>query len=195
MNRPRISKSRGGKRPGAGRPKGSGKFLEATKSVRIPLRLLPAIDEMLSLCALSKRGTVFPLEEKNQAPPVPLFSGRVQAGFPTASDDHIEDTLNLHDYVVRHREATFFVKVQGNSMCGAHIHEGDILVVDRAQGPKEGDIVIALVDGDLTVKRLFRHKDGTISLQAENPSYPPLLLREGQEMSVFGVVTFVLHKV
>lgn len=188
------TKSRGGKRPGAGRPKGSGKFQETTKSIRVPLRLISTIEEMLSLFALSKRGEVFSVEEKHVAPPIPFFSGRVQAGFPTASDDHVEDTLNLHDYVVHHREATFFVKVQGNSMCGAHIHEGDILVVDRAQNPKEGDIVIAFIDGELTVKRLSFHKDGTVSLHAENPSYPSLHVREEQEMRVFGVVTFVLHK-
>jgi DNA polymerase V len=102
--------------------------------------------------------------------------------------------MNLHEHVVKHKEATFFVTVQGDSMCGAHIMEGDILVVDRALVPKDGNIVIASVDGEFTVRRLSLHKNGTISLLSENPAYLPRALRDDQERSVFGVVTFVIHK-
>ena len=189
------SNKRGGRRIGAGRPKGSGKFQEPTKSVRIPIPLLSTVEDMLGFFSLQKRGyTVLSAEEVCHEPSLPLFSGRVQAGFPTAADDHIDEKMNLHDHVVQHREATFFVKVKGDSMIQAHIQEGDILVVDRALIPKDGSIVIAVLNGELTVKRLSMKKDGRVSLVAENASYSPIHIREGEEIRIFGVVTFVLHK-
>lgn len=187
---------RGGKRPGAGRPHGTGRYRESTKSIRIPFPLLPDIQTILDRFARAKEEKTLFISDipKTDIQTIPLFSNKVHAGFPSSGDDHIEEMLNLHEYVVRHKESTFFVKVQGDSMTGASIHEGDIIVVDRSLPPKDGNIVVALVDTELAVKRLSLQK-GKITLLSENPKYPPLLIREHQEMRIFGVVTYTIHKV
>lgn len=125
--------------------------------------------------------------------PRPLFASRVPAGFPSPAEDYVEGQLDLNEHLIRHREATFFVRAQGHSMIGAGIRDGDLLVVDRALTPGDGDIVIAVVDGELTVKRL-ELDGGQVSLQAENPCYGPIEFREGQELTVWGVVTSVVHR-
>jgi DNA polymerase V len=123
---------------------------------------------------------------------VPFFGSRVQAGFPSPADDFVEEYLDLNRLLVRHREATFFVRVAGDSMIGAGIHSGDILVVDRSLEAMSGKIVIAIVDGELTVKRLYIH-EGSILLKPENPDYPDIPVTAGLE--VWGVVTSVIHMV
>lgn len=189
-----ISKQRGGRREGAGRPKGSGKFKEATQSIRIPLPLKPQIDDLLSLFIAEKQNKqiLLPDQESNKKE-APLFLGRIRAGFLSETSDYIDEKINLHTHLVRHDTTTFFVKVHGDSMCGAYIHEGDLLVVDRALPPKTGDIVIAVIDGELTVKRLSI-EGKKITLLAENPNYPPIPVHEEQEMRIWGVVTFVIHQ-
>lgn len=190
-----ISKQRGGKRTGAGRPKGSGRFQEPTKSIRIPIPLTKEVDDLLTLFLESKKNKKLLLPESTSLQPdVPLFLGRIRAGLLSESSDYIDEKINIHNHVVRHANATFFVKVQGDSMCGASIHEDDILVVDRSLTPKDTNIVIAVVDGEMTVKRLSI--DGKkIMLLAENPRYAPIHIREGQDMRIWGVVTFVIHHV
>lgn len=123
---------------------------------------------------------------------LPLFSTRVQAGFPSPADDYVEDRLDLNDLLVRHREATYFLRVQGDSMVGAGIHTGDLIVVDRAIEPLDGHVVVAEVEGELTVKRL-RFRLGTPELHPENPAFPILRFREGQELRIWGVVTNSIH--
>lgn len=122
----------------------------------------------------------------------PLFACGVSAGFPSPADDYIQGRLDLNELMIRHPAATFFVRVAGDSMIGAGIHHDDILVVDRSLEPISGKVVIAVVDGELTVKRLFR-QNGTVRLLAENPAYPPLDLPEGSECEIWGVVVFVIH--
>lgn len=122
----------------------------------------------------------------------PLFASGVSAGFPSPADDYVEGRLDLNQFMVKHPAATFFVRVSGDSMIGAGIHDGDILVVDRSLEPVSGRVVIAVVNGELTVKRLFRCK-GKARLLAENPGYPPIELTEETACEVWGVVTFVIH--
>lgn len=122
----------------------------------------------------------------------PLFLCRVEAGFPSPADDYIEGPLDLNEHVIKHPSATYFVRASGDSMTGAGIFNGDLLIVDRSLEPIHGKVVIAEVDGQLTVKRLSKLKDD-FSLQSENANYPPIKLEEGNEVVVWGVVTHVLH--
>lgn len=122
----------------------------------------------------------------------PLFASRVPAGFPSPADDHLEDSLDLNEHLVQHPAATFFVRVQGDSMTGAGIENGDLLVVDRAREPKSGAIVIAVVNGELTVKRLRVDAQG-VWLVPENPAYAPIEIRDGMDLTLWGVVAHVIR--
>ncbi|ANJ68258.1 hypothetical protein A9404_03610 [Halothiobacillus diazotrophicus] len=125
--------------------------------------------------------------------PLPLYGSRVSAGFPSPADDYLEDTLDLNEHLIAHPAATFMVRVSGDSMLGAGIHPGDVLVVDRALEATDGRIVIAVLDGELTVKRLSL-KGTTVRLLPENPDYAPIVVREAQDFQIWGVVTSVIHK-
>ena len=126
--------------------------------------------------------------------PVPLHSHSVSAGFPSPADDYVEDQLDLNEFLIRNKPATFFLRVKGDSMLNAGIHDGDIIVVDRSLRPVHRSIVVAVVDGELTVKRLHLQKGGA-ELHAENPQYEPILLGSGQELMIWGVVTCAVHTV
>lgn len=119
--------------------------------------------------------------------------GVVQAGFPSLANDNIETPLNLHDLMVTNPPATFFVRVAGDSMLGARIEPGDILVVDRSLEPVSGKIVIAILNGEFTVKRI-RFERGKITLLPENPDFPEIPVDEGSDFQVWGVVTYIIHK-
>ncbi len=123
----------------------------------------------------------------------PFFDSSVQAGFPSPAADDEEKPLDLNSYVVEHPTATFFVKVAGDSMIGANIRRGDILVVDRSLEAQNGKIVLAVVDGEFTVKRFFKRGE-MIVLEAENRDYPNIEIQPGRDFQVWGVVTFVIHK-
>jgi DNA polymerase V len=124
--------------------------------------------------------------------PLPLFSGKVAAGFPSPADDYVEKTLDLNELLVQNPAATFFVRAQGESMLGAGIHPNDILVVDRSIEPVPGKIVICALNGELTVKRLERDNEQW-QLKAENPAYADVAIHEELEMVIWGVVTNVIH--
>ena len=126
--------------------------------------------------------------------PLPLFSGKVAAGFPSPADDYVEKTLDLNELLIQKPAATFFVRAQGESMLGAGIHPNDILVVDRSLEPVPGKIVICALNGELTVKRLERNNEQW-QLKAENPAYADIVLHEELEMVIWGVVTNVIHAV
>jgi DNA polymerase V len=123
----------------------------------------------------------------------PLFLSRVPAGFPSPADDYVEGALDLNEHLIAHREATFFVRVRGHSMTGAGIADGDLLVVDRSLDAASGDIVVAVIDGELTVKRLWQ-RGGRVRLIAENPAFTPIELKDGQELAVWGVVTSIVRR-
>lgn len=130
-----------------------------------------------------------------QAPPpvlLPLFLSRVSAGFPSPAEDYLEGRLDLQKLLVRRPASTFLVRVTGDSMLGDGIHEGDLLVVDRSLKASPGRVVIAVVDGELLVKRLGR-KDGRPVLLASNPKYSPVAIGDESQFEVWGTVTFVIH--
>lgn len=117
----------------------------------------------------------------------PLDTVKVSAGFPSPAADYEESRLDINEYLVRNPVSTFFFPVQGDSMEGAEIHDGDILVVDKSVRARHGHIVIAFIDGQRLVKRLH-HRAGRVALMAENPNYPPLEIQEGMELHIWGVV-------
>ena len=122
----------------------------------------------------------------------PLLLAPVSAGFPSPAEDYIEGRLDLNKHLIKHPAATFFVRVAGDSMTGAGIHPGDILVVDRSLEPRDASVVIAVLDGELTVKRISR-RAGRLYLVPDNSLYQPLEILEGMEFEVWGVVTSVIH--
>ena len=156
-----------------------------------------------------------PLDVSRPAPGVrviarPLLASRVQAGFPSPADDYVERSLDLNEELIRHPAATYFLRAGGCSMQGAGIHDGDLLVVDRSIDAEVGMVVVAVVDGDFTVKRLANggangganerdsRRDGcegeALVLAAEHPGYPPIPIGPDTEVRVWGVVTSVIHR-
>ncbi|MCK4766344.1 MAG: translesion error-prone DNA polymerase V autoproteolytic subunit [Candidatus Aminicenantes bacterium] len=127
-------------------------------------------------------------------PAIPLYLSLIPAGFPSPADDYIDRNLDLNEYLVKHPAATFFVKVSGDSMIHAGIDSGDILVVDRALEPHHNKIIVAVVDGEFTVKRL-KKTGNRVFLVPENNRFPVMEIKEGTVFEVWGVVTTVIHKV
>ena len=117
----------------------------------------------------------------------------VAAGFPSPAADHTRKRIDLNEHLIRNKEATFIFRVKGDSMSGIGIYEGDELLVDRSIEAKHGNIVLAVLNNDYTVKRLYR-RGGVVKLIAENPLYPPIVVKEGEELVIWGVVTRNLHK-
>lgn len=118
----------------------------------------------------------------------PLYSSQPAAGFPAPGDDLVERPLDLNDLLIENPTATFFVRVSGDSMEGAKIFAGDILVVDRGLTPRSGSIVVAAVYGELVVKRLQKTSQGMV-LASENSDYEPIIVREAEDCYIWGVVT------
>ncbi|MBD2233649.1 translesion error-prone DNA polymerase V autoproteolytic subunit [Phormidium tenue FACHB-1052] len=121
-----------------------------------------------------------------------VFIVTVPAGFPSPAEDYAEGPLDLNRYLIHHPAATFFVRVKGDSMAGAGIFCGDLLIVDRALNPVPGNVVIAVVNGDLTVKR-FHQEAGQIWLMPENPDYAPIVIDCYTDFAIWGVVTKAIH--
>ncbi len=121
---------------------------------------------------------------------IPLFLERVSCGFPSPAQDYVEGSLDLNKLVVKHPSATYFVRVSGDSMIGAGIGDGDLLVVDRSLSAEHGDIVVAAVAGEFTVKELHTRPD--LRLIPHNRNYSPIVFQPGEELEIFGVVTFTL---
>lgn len=122
---------------------------------------------------------------------IPLFLSPVSAGFPSPAQDYVETTLDLNELLIQRPAATYFVRADGDSMLEAGIHSGDILVVDRSLEARQGDIVIASVEGELTVKEL--QLSPFCSLLPRNPAYRPIVIPDGAALELFGVVTNVIH--
>ena len=185
----------GGSRSGAGRPKGSGKYKEPTKAIRVPQGSLSYIKEFLeSYPDVSEIGVATAAKSKQNNNTdnvvrlkIPLFSSTVAAGYPSPAEDHVDETLDLNEYMVQRPDSTFMLRVEGESMKNAGIMPDDILVVDRSLKAAHKKIVIAAIDGELTVKRLY-HRGGLLKLLPENPAYPEIELESESDLIIWGVV-------
>lgn len=166
----------GGKRIGAGRPKGQGLYNEPTKPIRLPISLIDTVMKFV----------------QSKGYKLPLYGSKVPAGLPSTADDSIEKQLDLNEYLIKHPAATFCVRAQGSSMINAGIHDNDILIVDRSIKPITGKIVIAAIDGELTVKRLHITNE-KLFLMPENPDFKPIEVSDDSELCIWGVVTSVIH--
>lgn len=194
--------TRGGRREGSGPKKSMSPYGEKTALIRVPLSHM---DEVLVYLepfrkarqASSNNKPELPQALPNPPPlPRPIYSGKVSAGqsrFPSPAQDYEQKTLDLNDRFIANPPATFFFTVKGDSMVGAGIFDGATLIVDRALKPKSSSIVIADVDGEWMVKRLYK-RAGVIKLLSENPNNAPIVLEEGQELVIFGVVTYVINE-
>jgi DNA polymerase V len=195
----------GGKRVNAGRPSGQGPYGEKTKTIRVPESAVTDIKTYLelrqqrvslSLVPLAKMicpiADVARVEAANDKILLPLVGPRVAAGFPSPADDYMEDYLDLNQLLISEKESTYLVRVKGESMINIGIFPKDLLIVDRSRDPIDGDIVIAVLDGELTVKRLEK-RGHRVALVAENKKFAPIVVREDQEFLVWGIVTHCIH--
>jgi len=196
----KTAKEHGGARANAGR---KAKFQEPTKVIRVPESQVSFIKNwilenaktgnLIDFNSSVKARAVQPNPDKIYQ--IPLAIERVAAGFPSPAQDHIEQALDLNEYLIRNENATFVVKANSLSMLGAGIDIDDPLLVDRSIAGKAGDIVIAMIDNEFTVKRMmidYHFSPPKVWLKAENPDYQNIYIEEGQEMMIWGVVTYNL---
>ena len=177
--------SHGGARPGAGRP-----AAEPTRRIRVPESQVETVVAYLDAHRQPTKATnPSPVSTDPSRLALPAFAHTIPAGFPSPADDYQEDTIDFNrELVVQgHEAATFVLKVSGWSMMGAGIHDGDRVVVDRAIDAKKGDIVVAAIDGDYTIKRLGE-VEGKLALLPDNPHFKPRVLEDGDTLEIFGVV-------
>ena len=125
---------------------------------------------------------------------LPMSDISVHAGFPSPAEGYEEERIDINDIIITNPPSTFYVRVKGNSMINANIHDGDILVIDKSLEAKHDDIVIAVVDGCFTVKTLFK-QDNILKLTPANDDFPDILFSEGQELQIWGVVCYIIYKV
>ncbi|MFC3909243.1 LexA family protein [Legionella dresdenensis] len=164
----------GGKRTGSGRPRG-----EPSVVLRVPSSRVGDVKALLA--------------GNSHTAKLPLYASSVRAGFPSPADDYIESMLDLNEYLVQHPAATFLVTASGDSMQNAGIQSGDLLIVDRSLEASHGKIVIAALDGELTVKRLSK-KNGCVQLIPENADYQPIDITREADLVIWGVVTHIIRR-
>jgi DNA polymerase V len=184
-----------------GRPKGINAYGESTVPIRIPQSRVSLINDYLSRCAFKKSIDAIDLQEhvkRAQVPEtsleLPLYSVKVAAGFPSPADDHVEKRLNIHDYLISQEDSTFMVTIAGHSMRDAGLLPKDIAIVDRSRTAAIGNIVLAVVDGEFTIKQLARTETGKPLLLPANPDYKPIEIKEGMAFEIWGVVTGSIRK-
>lgn len=153
-------------------------MIEKTKAIQVPIGEVETILKYI----------------QNKFYRLPLYQFRVSAGFPTSGDDDVERKLELNEHLIKNPDTTFFLKVSGSSMIKAGIHHHDILIVDRSLEPSDGKIVIASLNGELTVKRIHR-QGNRLFLMPENDDFKPIEVTEHTELRIWGVVTCVIHPV
>lgn len=193
----KINKA-GGKREGAGRKIGSGKFREQTSVLRVPTSQTPVIKDFLAAYQRKRMMTDLDVVTQFALPALetqplalPLYSSKVSAGLPSQAVDHLEQRLDPNEFLIDKKDTTFFVTIQGYSMIDVGLLPGDKAVVDRAKIASVGDIVLAMIDGEFTIKTLGRTKEGNIRLLPANASadYAPINITEEMRFEVWGVVT------
>jgi len=192
-------KTHGGRRPGAGRKPGNS-VAQPTTVIRVPVNTARTIKDFVS--ALKRKHTLqgqvgvvdlIQFAQTKQRAILPLYTSKVSAGFPSPADDHVEQRLNPSDYLVKNDTATFFVRVKGDSMIEAGIFDNDVLVIDRSRTQQTGDIVLAVLDGEFTVKILDRSRK-SVKLIPANRNYPIIEIKKGQLLEIWGVVTGSMRK-
>jgi DNA polymerase V len=189
---------RGGKRLNAGRKTGTGKFGEPTAVVRVPASQKPLIVDFLAAYqrkqqledAIDISSLMLPAIH-SQTTKLPLFTSKVSAGFPSPAEEHVEKRLDPSEFLIDQKDATFFVTIQGQSMIEVGLMPGDKAVIDRSKKPKIGDIVLAVIDGEFTIKTLSKKKNGNAVLLPANSTgaYSPIEIKEGMSFDIWGVVT------
>tara|TARA_B100000767_G_C19698573_1_gene507346 strand:- start:254 stop:835 length:582 start_codon:yes stop_codon:yes gene_type:complete len=186
-------KPHGGLRLGAGRKLNSGIYGEPTKVIRVPKSKVVDIKKYIIQSETNNIVDIKATKPLLSYQPLKLFEHKVPAGFPSPADDHIEKKLDLNDYLIKQKEATFFVRIKGDSMIDAGIHDNDIVIVDKSQKASNGDIVLASIDGEFTVKLLSSYKS-KYRLLAANEKYKPIEINESMQFEVWGVVTGAVRK-
>ena len=124
---------------------------------------------------------------------LPLAGSPVSAGFPSPAEDYIEMALDLNKELIKHPAATFYARVKGSSMIDAGIADGDLLIIDKALEPKDGDIAVCFIDGEFTLKRLALKEDG-IYLMPANAEFKPIRITEENDFLVWGMLAYIVHK-
>lgn len=198
-NQPKnANNGHGGSRAGAGRKTGSGKFREPTSVLRIPASQEPVIKDFLAAYQRKRLQVdldavgAFELPSLDALPvALPLYSSKVSAGLPDPVDEHVEKRLDPSEFLIDQKDTTFFVTIQGYSMMDVGLLPGDKAVVDRSKLASVGDIVLAVLNGEFTIKTLGRHKSGAPRLLPANSTgaYAPIEITEDMQFEIWGVVT------
>lgn len=141
-----------------------------------------------------KNKITFFLPDFENSHELPFIAAGIKAGFPSPAADFDESKISLDNVLVKNREATFYAKASGNSMTGAGIDDGDVLVIDRSLEPQNNKIAVCFIDGEFTIKRILVEKDG-VYLMPENKNYQPIKVTEENELVIWGIVTYVIKKV
>ena len=185
-------------RPGAGRRVGTGKFRETTSVVRIPASQEAVIKDFLAAYQRKRLASDLDALGEFELPALltkpiklPLYSSKVSAGFPSPAEEHVEKRLDPSEFLIDQKDATFFVTIQGYSMIDIGLLPGDKAVIDRSKIASIGDIVLAVLDGEFTIKTLARKKDGRPRLLPANSTgaYAPIEITEEMQFEIWGVVT------
>jgi len=192
-------KTHGGRRLGAGRKLGNN-MAQPTTVIRVPVNTVKIIKNFVSTLTREHASQthvgfsdLIQFIRARQHITLPLYTSKVAAGFPSPADDHVEKRLNPSDYLVENDTATFFVRVKGDSMIEAGIFDNDVLVIDRSKTHQTGDIVLAMLDGEFTVKILTQSKKG-VSLIPANRNYSVIEIKKKQSLEIWGVVTGSMRK-
>jgi DNA polymerase V len=193
--------SHGGKRDNAGRPSGSNSYGESTVPIRVPKSQVTQIKDFLK--AYSNKSLsgqtefnehIVNVSSPKSAVTLPLFSSKVAAGFPSPADDHIEKRLDINDYLIEQADATFLVTITGLSMRDAGLLPKDIAIVDRSKDAAVGSMVMAIVDGEFTIKFLGLSEEGKPILLPANPDFKAIEINEHMQFEIWGVVTGSIRK-
>lgn len=197
----------GGKRAGSGRKVGTGTYKENTSVMRVPDSQKPVITSFLEAYAKKQRLSELKdnldsveeftqLAEELESLSLPLFESKVPAGLPSPADDNVESRMDPNAYLINKADKTFFVTIQGESMIEVGLMPGDKAVVEKDKIPAVGDIVLAMIDGEFTVKTLAKQKDGMPKLLPANASgrYSPILITKQMQFEIWGVVTGSFRK-
>ena len=184
--------------PGGGRKVGTGKFGEPTSVVRIPASQAPVIKDFLAAYQRKRLNTDIDAITEFEIPALyasavhlPLYCSKVSAGFPSPAEEHVEKRLDPSEFLIDQKDATFFVTIQGFSMIDVGLLPGDKAVVDRSKQASIGNIVLAVLDGEFTIKTLSRSKEGAVKLLPANSTgaYKPIEITEDMNFEIWGVVT------